>query len=232
MRTRCQLVFLGHVVNGDGCSPLPERINQIRSWPLPVSKKALQRFLGSVNYYHRFIPNAAQLQSPLFELASSVKQKDGQLHWSPETRLAVDQSRNALADTLFLCHTSTDAELRLCTDASNTTIGAVLEQFIVETWKPLGFFSRKLTSAQARYSIFDRELLAAYLATRHFLHLIEGRHIVLLTDHKPLTHMFSVKTHKYSDRQLRHISFIAQFVQQIEHIHVGKNVVPDALSRL
>lgn len=227
-----QLVFLGHVVNGDGCSPLPERVDQIRNWPLPVSKKALQRFLGSVNYYHRFIPNAAQLQSPLFELASSVKQKDGQLCWSPERRLAFDKSRNALADTLFLCHPSTDAELRLCTDASNTAIGAVLEQFTDDSWKPLGFFSRKLTSAQARYSTFDRELLAAYLATRHFLHLIEGRHIVLLTDHKPLTHMFSVKTDKYSDRQLRHISFIAQFIQQIEHIHGDKNVVPDALSRL
>lgn len=227
-----QLVFLGHVVSGDGCSPIPERIDQIRNWPLPVSKKALQRFLGSVNYYHRFIPNAKQLQSPLFELASSVKQKDGQLCWSPETRLAFDKSRNALANTLFLCHPSTDAELRLCTDASNTAIGAVLEQFIDDTWKPLGFFSRKLTSAQARYSTFDQELLAAYLATRHFLHLIEGRHIVLLTDHKPLTHMFSVKTDKYSDRQLRHISFIAQFVQQVEHIHGDKNVVPDALSRL
>jgi len=44
--------------------------------------------------------------------------------------------------------------------------------------------------------------------------------------------MFTVKTDKYSDKQLRHISFIAQFVQQVEHIQGDKNVVPDALSRI
>lgn len=108
----------------------------------------------------------------------------------------------------------------------------MLEQARDGSWKPLGFFSRKLTPTQARYSTFDRELLAAYQATRHFLHLIEGRHAVFLTDHKPLTHMFTVKTDKYSDRQLRHISFIAQFVQQVHHIQGDKNVIPDALSRL
>jgi len=44
--------------------------------------------------------------------------------------------------------------------------------------------------------------------------------------------MFTVKTDKYSDRQLRHISFIAQFVQKVHHIKGDKNVIPNALSRL
>jgi len=41
--------------------------------------------------------------------------------------------------------------------------------------------------------------------------------------------MLTAKTDKYSDRQLRHISFISQFVQQVQD---DRNVVPDALSRL
>lgn len=227
-----QLVFLGHLVNGEGCSPLPERVDDVQNWPLPLSKKSLQRFLGSINYYHRFIPNAAQLQAPLYDLVSSVKQKDGKLQWTQDTRDAFEKSRNALANTIHLAHPIPDANLRISTDASNTAVGAVLEQFNNDRWEPLGFFSRKLTTTQARYSTFDRELLAAYLALRHFLHFVEGRCTVLLTDHKPLTHMFTVKTDKYNDRQLRHISFIAQFVQQVEHVQGDKNVVPDALSRL
>lgn len=68
--------------------------------------------------------------------------------------------------------------------------------------------------------------------TKHFLHHIEGRHTILRTDHKPLTHIFTVKNDKYSGRQQRHINFIAQFVQQVEHIKGDKNVVPDTFSRL
>jgi RNase H-like domain found in reverse transcriptase len=44
--------------------------------------------------------------------------------------------------------------------------------------------SKKLDTAQMKYSAFDRELLAAYLAVRHFRFLLEGRDFTLFTDHK------------------------------------------------
>jgi len=206
--------------------------SKLKSRVVPLSKKSLQRFLGSINYYHRFIPNAAQLQAPFYDHVSLVKQKDGKLLWIQNTRETFEKSRNALASTVNLAHPVPDANLQISTDASNTVIGTVLEQFNNDRWEPLGFFSKKLTPTQALYSTFDRELLATYQAIRHFLYFIEGRHTVLLTDYKPLTHMLTVKTDKYSERQLRHISFIAQFVQQVEHVQGDKNVVPDALSRL
>ena len=36
-------------------------------------------------------------------------------------------------------------------------------------------------------STFDRELLAIYLAIKHFRHFVEGREFYIATDHKPLT---------------------------------------------
>jgi len=83
----------------------------------------------------------------------------------------------------------------------------VIEQFTDGNWQLLGFFSRKMLPAQTRYSTYDRELLAAYLAVKHFLHTIEGRTTTLRTDHKPLLYMFSTKIYKHSDRQSRYISF-------------------------
>lgn len=53
------LSFLGHVVDKDGCSPNPEHVAAIQEWSLPQTKKGLQRFRGTVNFYHRFIKNAA-----------------------------------------------------------------------------------------------------------------------------------------------------------------------------
>ncbi len=53
-------------------------------------------------------------------------------------------------------------------------------------WRPLGFFSRKLTDMESRYSTFDLYLLAAHAAIKHFRHFCEGRAFQLCTDHIPL----------------------------------------------
>lgn len=87
------------------------------------------------------------------------------------------------ADTTRLAHPVLQAKLRLSTDASSVAVGAVLEQKTEKGWLPLGFFSRKLLNAQAKYSAYDRELLAAFLTTRHFMFAIEGRQTTLRTDH-------------------------------------------------
>jgi len=58
------LTFLGHIVDTRGLRPNPDSINVIRQWTRPNTKKELQRFLGSLNFYHRFIPGRGQPSSP------------------------------------------------------------------------------------------------------------------------------------------------------------------------
>ena len=84
---------------------------------------------------------------------------------------------------------------------------------------------KKLQPAETRYSTFVRELLAIYLAIKHFRHFIVGREFCVLTDHKPLTF------DKYTPRQTRHLDFISQFTADIRHVHGYANPVADALSR-
>jgi hypothetical protein len=61
-----------------------------------------------------------------------------------------------------------------------------MQQKSGDHWFFLGFFSCKLTDTESRYSTFDRELLAANTAIKHFRHFCEGRAFQLWTDHKPL----------------------------------------------
>jgi hypothetical protein len=49
-----------------------------------------------------------------------------------------------------------------------------MQQKSGDHWRPLGFFSRKLTDTESRYSTFDRGLLAAHAAIKHFRHFCEG----------------------------------------------------------
>ena len=110
----------------------------------------------------------------------------------------------------------------------------MLQQRIAGQWQPLAYFSKALglKPAKNRYSAFDRELLAIYLAIKHFRYFIEGHQFHVLTDHKPLIYALSGKPERYSPRQARHLDLISQFTSDIRHIHGTSNVVADAQSRI
>ena len=120
----------------------------------------------------------------------------------------------------------------LVTDASETAVGAVLQQLINEMWCPIAYFSKKLKPAETRYSTFDRELLAIYLAIKHFRHFVEGREFHIQTDHKPLTYAYTTRMDRHSPRQMRQLDLISQFTTDICFVKGLDNVAADALSRI
>nr|VZI33586.1 unnamed protein product [Spirometra erinaceieuropaei] len=123
------------------------------------------------------------------------------------------------------------AQRILTTAASNSAVGAVLHEQVNNRLQPLAFFSQKLQPAQTRYSTFSRELLAIYLAIRHFRHLLEGRDFSVHADHKPLTYALKTKPDRDSPREVRHLDYISQFTADIRYVRGSDNVVADALSR-
>ena len=134
--------------------------------------KDLQAFLGLVNFYHRFLPTAAKVLAPLYDLTKSRGQSSSRNRplpeWTPDHDRAFSEAKNLLASATLLSYPSMSAPLALTTDASSIAVGAVMEQFKDGQWQPLAFFSKRLRPAETRYAAFDRELLAVYLAVKHF----------------------------------------------------------------
>ena len=62
------VMFLGHTISAAGIVPLPSKIEAISAMTLPQTKVELQRFLGWVNFYHRFVPHLAEILAPLHTL--------------------------------------------------------------------------------------------------------------------------------------------------------------------
>ena len=98
-RSKCvlgasSLEFLGYKVDSNGISPLPQRVLAIRAATPPTSVKELQRFLGMVGYYRRFIPKAA---THLYHLFEALKGKPKTLVWTPQCRESFDATKEALA---------------------------------------------------------------------------------------------------------------------------------------
>lgn len=227
------LEFLGHIISKDGILPSQEKVEAIKTFPKPTTVRQIQRFLGMINFYHRFIPRLAEILTPIHNhLTTLVKRGKHKVpfSWPNECDTKFLEAKTALGRATLLAHPIEHTKYSITTDASNTAVGAVLQQLNNTVWEPLGFFSKKLSNTECKYSAFDRELLAIYLSIKHFRYFVEGRQFTIYTDHKPLCTAINSKTDR-SPRQLRQLDYIGQFTSDIQHIKGSLNVVSDCLSR-
>ena len=223
-----EVEFLGHTVDSTGMRPLSRHVQAINNFPPPTDIKALQRFLGLVNFYRRFLAGAACFLKPLTDaLAGSPKK----LEWTSTMQQAFEKAKAAVAAAVKLVHPAPGATVSLAVDASATHVGGVLQQWSSSGWQPLSFFSHKLSKTERNYGAFDRELLAAYMGIRHFRFALEGRPFQLHTDHKPLVAALKRVDPPWTARQQRHLSFISEFTTDLRHVPGLQNTVADALSR-
>lgn len=220
---------MGHLVNSNGIHPLPAKVQAIVDFPQPTSCRQLCTFLGLINFYHYFIPGCTKLVEPLNTLLSGGNEH---LSWDNTTTQSFTVVKEALASATLLAHPKPHALTNIMTDASNTAVGAVLQQYIDGQWQPISFFSKKLQPAETHYSTYDRELLAAYLAIKHFRYFLEGHTFHVVTDHKPLTFAFQARPDHYTPRQCRHLDYISQFTTDLRHVRGSDNSVADALSQI
>ena len=87
-----QIVFLGHLISHDGINPLPDKVEAIQKYPLPSHVKQLWRFLGMIQFYNRFIPNAAHYFAPLNDMLRGNSKGSKFLPWNEETETAFFRS--------------------------------------------------------------------------------------------------------------------------------------------
>lgn len=125
------LDFLGHQVSPQGITPLPQKVLAIRVFPQPQTARKLREFLGITNYYHRFVPHAAETLAPLNDLLKGLKKNSRKiLTWTDDAQQAFTTIKHKLADLTLLAHPAPNAPTSLTTDALATAIGAVLQQEI------------------------------------------------------------------------------------------------------
>jgi hypothetical protein len=90
-----ELKFLGVKITPAGIEPLPEKIEAISKMEFPKTSKGLQRFLGMINYYRRWLPHAAELQAPLNALLNGCTRKNVPIKSTKETALAFENCKKA-----------------------------------------------------------------------------------------------------------------------------------------
>jgi len=60
-----EVSFLVHFISEKRLTSLPEKMKAIVNFSEPQNVKDLRRFLGMINFYHRFLPNIVNTQASL-----------------------------------------------------------------------------------------------------------------------------------------------------------------------
>ncbi len=149
--------------------------------------------MGLASYYRRYIPNFASEATPLTDLTK----KDVELNWDDNCEHAFQALKKALVQPPVLAYPTRDGHFVLSTDASDTGMGAVLEQEQEEggrvVKRVIAYASKTLNASQRRYCTTNKELLAVVTAIELFKYYLTVRHFTVVTDHASLTWLRNFK---------------------------------------
>jgi len=221
-----EITLLGHKVNAEGIEPLTEKLDIIHKWPRLKNRKEVRSFMGTCNYYRRFVPNFAHVSAPLSRLTSEKVS----WRWGETEELAFNQLKEHLTSSSILTQFIPGRATILDTDASDRAIGAVLSQ-IDENDKErvVAYFSRCLNAPEKNYCTTKKELLAIVEALRYWRHYTIGAPIKVRTDHSSLTW---IRNFKSPQGQLaRWLERLAEFNIDLEYRKGVESGNADGLSR-
>jgi hypothetical protein len=241
-----ELQYLGHLVNGEGVKPDPEKVAALTTWEPPLEaieqldmvetsslnkgslRKQVQhecrRFLGFMNYFSRFIPRYSEVAAPLTD-----QTKDDAPRWTDECTEAWNCMKTLLSNATMMYHPDFRYPFHVYSDASIRAIGGVLIQIIDGEIHPVAFTARKLIPAEVNYTTTEQELLALVYCFAQWRCYLEGPTVILHTDHEPLTWLQTQKS--LNRRQARWLEFLSRFQYEVVYVKGDENVVADALTR-
>lgn len=225
-------MFLGHRIDAEGIHTTDDKLLAIQKAPAPRNVTELRSFLGLINYYGKFIPQAATLLHPLNALLC----KNKVWKWSKECQRSFEAAKAALSSSSVLVHYDPDQPIRLAGDASSYGIGAVIAHTLPDgTEHPVAFASRTLTPAERNYSQIEKEALALVFGVKRFHSYLYGRSFMLVMDHKPLKTILGPKKGiptVAAARLQRWAWILSAYRYDIEFRPTDQHANADGLSRL
>lgn len=221
-----QVKYLGHVIGNNLTRPIYENVLPVRDFPTPKNQKNVRQFLGKVNFYHSYIPNSSQLLDPLHKLL----RKNQPFIWNDKCEKSFQLCKNYLCHEPCLAIYSPTKETVVFTDASIEGIGAVLKQRQEDgSFKPVAYFSKKLSEYQKKKKAIYLECLAIKEALNYWRFRLLGLNFLIYTDHKPLENM---QINTTLDDELREmILSISHFNFKVKYMPGKNNLEADCLSR-
>lgn len=228
-----EVLYLGRLISAEGYRPDPSSVaavaKQVRNVPKTVTE--LRRLLGLLGYFRKSIPNFSKKATPLTSLLQNTEGQTKTINWTSQQQRAVEELLHYLVSPPLLAYPDYNLPFVLHTDASGSGLGCALYQTQDGKLRVIGYGSRTLSRAEAKYHSSKLEFLALKWAVcDHFRdYLYYAPHFQVFTDNNPLTY---IKTScKLNATGQRWVNELSDFNFSIHYKPGIDNVVADFLSR-
>lgn len=172
--------YLDFLINKNSLCMNSSHVKTISDWHFYLFKifYDIQIFIEFCNFYQQFIYNFADIAQFLHLLLHDMK-KDRKSdlianEWQTFQQETFEQLINAFISASVLHHYNFQHKLWMKTDASESVYADILSQQWKNRWHSIVYFSRKFSSSELNYSIYNKKLIAIVMNFRQWKHYLEN----------------------------------------------------------
>lgn len=227
-----QVEYLGFIISEGKISVCKKKIQAIMETEPPNDLKSLQRFLGMLIWYQRFIKDYSEIAAPLYEL--TTKFGDLKENWKISVighpqNTAFNQLKEALCKYPVMRLPDFSKPFIITCDASSLGTGGVLVQEHNGFEHPVYYTSKAIKKQdQSKHSYYN-ETIALIRALKRFYHYLAHAPFTVATDCRALSYWNTSRD--IPQHVERYLVYISQFPITFVH-RPGKDIpTPDFLSR-
>ena len=227
------LRILGHLLTSTGVGMDPRKVQDVMDWEQPRDHANLRALLGFTGFLRDHVRHYADLAAPL----DAIRNQKGLITWNDNMRTHFQLLKQAIAHAPWLQHPDYNKRWAVATDASYLGVGGVLYQpadgedvALITPYNIVAICSKKLGESQQCYHPYKKELWGVVYCLLKFHVYIYLVKFTVVTDHKPLVHLF--KQVGLSKALFEWLHVILGYTFDIVHRPGILHILPDAVSRL
>ncbi len=187
-----EIKFWGMIISAAGIRPDPEKVEALSHLTTPRNKEELISFICMMQSNSDFIEGFSQKASTLRELTK----KGVRFKWEKRHNEAFHALIDAFREDVLLRFFDPEAPTFIIVDGHKTGLGAILAQGpTLEEAKPVALASKTTNLSEKNCPQLDLEAASLDFGLRRFREYVVGSPalIKVITDHKPLVHIFNGK---------------------------------------
>jgi ribonuclease HI len=188
---KLSIPYLSHEISAEGIRAVPKIAKGVRDLPFPSTLKGVQSFLGSPNYYHKFIEDFPIVAAVLYELTDEQIKSGRDLSRAKES---FEILKRKIVSTPLLRHPDRSRPFVIIPHANRWAACAVLGQEYDGVIHPVRFTGRVLNESEVRYHIAKKEALTVMRDLDVFQNLVRDCPIKIFTRYSVLSWLLTSKT--------------------------------------
>ena len=195
-----RLELLGYDITPAGVHMQHKKANEFAKFTVPQSRDDIQKWLGAVLFYRRWIPHLSTLTAPMTDLLK----KGRPFKWSEQHQLGFDTITQILTSDKVMGFPDLKdpkAKFWVFTDASDVGVAGILMQLqkdpVTGEYKPvtLANFSKVFNDTQRNWAIYEKESCALMLAVTQWRKYLLGREFLCFVDSTVALSIMSKQRH-------------------------------------